>query len=128
MSISIEISYGELIDKISILEIKSARITDPEKLKNIETELDLLAKTWRQADCDHAAITTEQRLLKSTNEELWEIEDAIRLKEAAAEFDAEFISLARSVYRINDRRADHKRAINERLGSHLIEEKSYQRY
>lgn len=126
--ISIPVSYGELIDKITILEIKAERIADAAKLKNIRHELDLLVQVWT-ADA-HSAIdlSAERARLKAVNQALWDIEDRIRLKEKARAFDAEFVELARSVYVRNDERAAIKRAINERLGSSLIEEKSYQDY
>ncbi len=126
--ISIPISYGELIDKITILEIKSAQMSDPSKLVNVRVELDLLNKTWASDDASHTDIADARARLKSVNEDLWEIEDRIRLKEKAQAFDIEFIELARSVYFRNDERAKIKREINLALGSRLVEEKSYQDY
>jgi hypothetical protein len=126
--ISIPISYGELLDKITILEIKSERIGDAAKLANVRTELDLLAETWSANPASKRDIAVERDALKRVNEALWDIEDRIRLKEKARAFDAEFIELARSVYIRNDERAQVKRAINEKLGSTLVEEKSYQDY
>jgi hypothetical protein len=126
--ISVPISYGELIDKITILEIKSERIRDAAKLANVRTELDLLAKTWSANPASHGDIAVERDALKRVNEALWDIEDRIRLKEKAKAFDAEFVELARSVYIRNDERAHVKRAINEKLGSTHVEEKSYQDY
>jgi hypothetical protein len=126
--ISVPISYGELIDKLTILEIKSERIGDVAKLANVRTELDLLSKTWSANAVSGRDIMVERDVLKRVNEALWDIEDRIRLKEKAKAFDAEFIELARSVYIRNDERAAVKRAINEKLGSTLVEEKSYQDY
>ena len=127
-TISVPVSYGELIDKITILEIKSARIGDAAKRANVRTELDLLNTTWAAAAASHTDIGAERAQLRAVNEALWDIEDRIRVKEKAKAFDAEFIELARSVYVRNDERAAVKRAINEKLGSTLVEEKSYQDY
>ena len=128
MSIQIPVSYGELIDKITILEIKFVRINDPAKRANVERELAELTDVWRNAGVPPERIEQARQRLKATNERLWDIEDAIREKEAAKAFDAEFTELARSVYLTNDERAALKRDINERLGSTLVEEKSYQPY
>ena len=127
-TISVPVSYGELIDKITILEIKAERIGDAAKRANVRTELDLLNTTWAAAAASHTDIGTERAQLRAVNEALWDIEDRIRVKEKAKAFDAEFIELARSVYVRNDERAAVKRAINEKLGSTLVEEKSYQDY
>lgn len=126
--LSTPISIGELIDKITILEIKSAQIRDAAKLANVRTELDLLNATWAANPASKTDIAVERAQLKAVNEALWDIEDRIRLKEKAQAFDAEFIELARSVYFRNDERAAVKKAINLKLGSKLIEEKSYQDY
>jgi len=123
--ISVPVSFGELIDKISILVIKSERISDAAKLANVRTELNALQQAWDAhpaAKIDIAALCTE---LKAVNEKLWDIEDAIRLKDKAQAFDDEFIELARSVYLNNDERARLKKQINLALGSGYIEEKSY---
>ncbi len=128
MSVQIAVSYGELIDKITILEIKFTRITDVAKHANIERELAVLNDAWLQVGAIPEAVAGMRAELKSINESLWEIEDQIRQQEADKSFDQGFISLARSVYRMNDARAVVKRSINDRLGSALIEEKSYQRY
>jgi hypothetical protein len=119
------VSWGELLDKITILQIKAERLTDAAKRANVVTELTLLSEIAGKALGDVAALVAE---LKKINEALWEIEDQIRDKEAAAAFDAEFIALARSVYVTNDRRAEVKRDINRALNSTLIEEKSYKPY
>ncbi|MGH8040513.1 MAG: DUF6165 family protein [Rudaea sp.] len=126
--ISVPVSFGELIDKITILEIKSARMRDAAKLANVRDELDLLNVTWAQNPASQTDIAAERAQLKAVNEALWEIEDQIRVKEKAQEFDAQFIELARSVYVRNDERAAVKREINRKLGSRLVEEKSYQDY
>lgn len=128
MNISVEVSTGEFLDKITILEIKSERIQDPAKLTNIHKELEILQKTWADSPASQTDISALLAELKSINESLWEIEDRIRIKESAAAFDNEFIELARSVYIINDKRADVKRQLNQALGSNLMEEKSYADY
>ena len=123
--IKIPTSIGELIDKITILEIKLERIDDPNKLINIENELDAL----ESIHIPHlGGFDDLMRDLKIVNEKLWVIEDAIRRKESKKEFDKEFIDLARSVYLTNDERSKIKRKINELTGSSLIEEKSYDEY
>lgn len=122
------VSYGELIDKITILEIKSRQITDPAKLANVRNELDLLNATWANDAASQTDISRERADLLKVNETLWDIEDRIRLKEKAQAFDQEFIELARAVYFRNDERAAFKREINLKLGSQLVEEKSYQDY
>ncbi len=124
-SISIPISVGELIDKLTILEIKHERIRDPAKRSNVERELRTLTEIWHASACGEVSVEPERQRLKAVNAELWDIEDRIRGKEAREEFDEEFIRLARSIYRLNDRRAGIKRALNAALGSELIEEKSY---
>ncbi|MGN2247390.1 DUF6165 family protein [Frateuria sp. GZRR35] len=126
--IQVPVSYGELIDKITILEIKARQITDPAKLANVRNELDLLNVTWANDTASQTDIADERARLLAVNEDLWDIEDRIRLKEKAQAFDAEFIELARSVYFRNDVRAAVKREINLKLGSQLVEEKSYQDY
>jgi hypothetical protein len=126
--IHVPISPGELIDKITILEIKSASITDPAKLANVRTELTLLQETWRNSAFASADIATEWTALRGINKKLWDIEDDIRDKERARTFDQEFIELARAVYVTNDERAAVKRTINTKLGSRIVEEKSYAKY
>lgn len=128
MNLSVPVSPGEFLDKISILEIKSERMTDPDKLKNVRNELSLLQRVWAGSSYAQADIAQEYAQLRSVNEQLWDIEDRIRLKEAAKTFDQDFIELARAVYVLNDRRAASKRRLNEALGSDLIEEKSYADY
>ena len=126
--ISVPVSFGELIDKITILEIKSARISDAGKLVNVHAELGLLNATWASDAASKTDVADVRARLKAVNEELWDIEDRIRMKETSHEFDGEFIELARSVYFRNDVRAKIKREINEKLGSQLVEEKSYKDY
>ena len=126
--ILIPVSVGELIDKITILEIKSQRIEDPIKLANVQKELDLLNKTWAENRPVTPDIETQKEILKKINENLWEIEDEIRLLEAEKDFGDRFVELARAVYVTNDRRAEIKKTIDEALGSELTEEKSYANY
>lgn len=122
------VSWGELVDKITILEIKSARLIDANALSNVRNELELLTPLISRALTSCSVLFTEKARLHSINEFLWEIEDRIRAKEATGCFDTEFIELARSVYKTNDERAMVKRRINELLASQLIEEKSYTLY
>jgi hypothetical protein len=126
--ILVPISPGELLDKITILRIKSARMSDAAKLANVRLELSLLEKTWREAVGAGADVSAEEQALQAVNERLWVIEDDIREKERAQAFDARFIELARSVYIENDERAAIKKRINGKLGSRIVEEKSYQPY
>jgi len=125
-AIPIAIGPGELIDKITILEIKSARITDPIKLENVRAELQALNSArdrFIRPSTEIARLTGD---LSQTNQALWEVEDEIRQCESRGEFGPRFIELARSVYNMNDQRAALKKQINLALGSELIEEKSYQ--
>ncbi len=128
MSIKIELSIGELLDKISILQIKAERIDDPSKVKNINKELDVLMSLWNDSPYSGTNLSSEINELKNINEALWDIEDKIRDKERNQVFDKDFIELARSVYFTNDKRAEIKRIINGKTGSELIEEKSYSDY
>ena len=128
MNITAEISFGELLDKITILEIKSEKIQDKEKLNNIKKELEILSSTWQSANVSAEGISVLRTQLKVVNEKLWGIEDNIRIKESKGLFDSEFIELARSVYIVNDERALLKKQVNELLGSNLTEEKSYADY
>ena len=126
--ILVPVSLGELIDKITILEIKAERIADPAKLANVRLELEQLEKV-SVLDEDLLRDIDELRVkLKAVNVGLWEIEDRIRIKESLGEFDQEFIELARSVYFRNDERAAFKRSINVQQGYDLVEEKSYADY
>ena len=126
--ILVPVSFGELLDKITILQIKSERISDAGKLANVRKELAALEATWSThpaADMDIRALHAE---LKAVNEQLWDIEDDIRLKDKAQTFDEGFVELARSVYFRNDERARIKKAINLALGSGYVDEKSYADY
>jgi len=127
-NIQVPVSPGEVLDKITILEIKSERMTDPAKLANVRVELSLLQETWKQSVAEDPVITDLHQQLKQINEALWEIEDDIRDKERARAFDQEFIELARRVYFTNDRRSRVKKELNLHLGSMIVEEKSYQDY
>ena len=126
--IHVPVSPGEVLDKITILEIKSERMDDPDKVANVKRELELLMASWQQHVDENETVTRIHGELKAINEELWEIEDDIRDKERAKEFDSDFIELARSVYFTNDRRSEVKKKLNLHLGSQIIEEKSYQDY
>lgn len=128
MTIKVELSYGEMLDKITILQIKSERMTDATKVANVTKELNLLNELWKADEKSSIDITEEIAGLKKINEALWVIEDDIRDKERAKEFDERFIELARAVYVTNDQRADIKKIINIKLGSDLVEEKSYADY
>ena len=127
-NIQVPVSPGEVLDKITILEIKSERMNDPEKVANVKVELALLRKTWAESVSEDGVISDLHAQLKEINEALWEIEDDIRDKERAREFDERFIELARSVYFTNDRRSKIKKDLNLHLGSEIVEEKSYQDY
>lgn len=122
------IAPGELIDKITILRIKSERIEDEAKLKNVRTELGILNDTLAKDVPASDELTRLDGALQSVNEELWEIEDDIRDCERAGDFGPEFIRLARAVYVTNDKRAALKKEINLLLGSNIVEEKSYAAY
>jgi hypothetical protein len=126
--IRVPISPGELLDKITILRIKAQRMSDPAKLANVRAELAALETTWGDSAYARIDIQAEIDALLGVNQRLWVIEDDIRDKERAQAFDAQFVSLARAVYIENDERAAIKRRINTRLGSTLIEEKSYRHY
>jgi hypothetical protein len=126
--IRIPISPGELLDKITILQIKSERIDDPAKVANVRTELDMLLQVWAESVTDDAEIRSLSAELKSVNEALWVIEDAIRDEERNRRFSERFIELARAVYVTNDERANAKKKVNLHLNSSIVEEKSYQDY
>ena len=125
--LSVPVSPGELLDKISILEIKAERIDDRKKLENVRHELNVLCEV-RHALAPSAALSALTAELKSVNESLWDVEDALRDCERRLKFGPRFVELARSVYRHNDRRSVLKRQINELLGSRLVEEKAYAPY
>jgi len=124
----IPVSWGELIDKITILEIKSCRIVSTQAVANVRLELALLNERASAALRQKADVAALKAQLTEVNEALWDIEDKIRDKEAASDFGAEFIELARAVYKTHDRRAAIKREINKALQSKLVEEKSYSDY
>jgi len=126
--IKVPVSPGELLDKITILRIKSRRMSDPDKLRNVRLELEALQDTWTRSAYAAADMEADVNALMTVNERLWVIEDDIRDKERAQSFDAEFIRLARAVYVENDERAAIKRRINLKLGSAIVEEKSYSAY
>ena len=128
MSMHVPISVGELLDKLTILRIKSERIRDPDKLANVLRELEALEATWTGSPFSEHDLSAELEQLRRVNETLWDIEDQIRLKESRLEFDQEFIELARSVYLTNDERAAVTREINVKVGSDLVGEKSYTEY
>ena len=122
------VSFGELLDKIAILQIKAERMKDPEKVANVRKELDALSTTWLGHPAAQQQIPELRADLKAVNERLWDIEDDIRACEQRQSFDQEFIRLARAVYFENDERARIKKQINLALGSAYVEEKSYQDY
>ena len=122
----IEVSVGEVVDRVSILRIKLENMKDPAKVENIRTEYDLLLRALEQAGISRES--EDFRDLKAVNERLWKIEDRIRRKDRAGEFDEEFIELARSVYQENDRRFEIKTRINRKTGSRIVEEKEYVDY
>ena len=124
----VPISWGELIDKITILEIKEVKITSNNALDNIRKELGFLSDIVSNSKGVYDAISLLKNELKEVNLNLWLVEDEIREKEYSQEFDEEFIRLARSVYRLNDDRANLKKKINETLFSELKEEKSYKNF
>lgn len=128
MLIHVPVSWGELLDKITILEIKAERIADPAKTANVAKELAALRATRDEAGVDLTPISAVIGALREVNEALWRIEDDIRDCERQGDFGARFVALARDVYRTNDKRAALKRQVNEALGSDLVEEKSYAAY
>lgn len=126
--VMIPVSWGELFDKLTILEIKKERISDKPKLKNISRELDELLAVSNAHELPGQPLTDLVAELRSINETLWDIEDDIRTCERREDFSSSFIELARSVYKTNDKRAELKLRINRLLGSELVEEKSYEAY
>lgn len=129
------VSPGELLDKLTILDIKLARITDPGQLANVKLEHQALSERWQQflssgqaPAFDQDQLQALQQKLSTINQALWDVEDDLRECERQQRFDDRFIELARSVYRHNDQRADVKKQINQLLGSALVEEKSYAKY
>jgi hypothetical protein len=128
MTLRVPVSPGELIDKLTILEIKLERMSDPAKKANVAKEFDVLSEELAKSVRQSSELTQLHSALKQVNETLWVVEDDIRDCERAQDFGPKFIELARSVYRINDRRAEIKKEINLLLNSDLIEEKSYAAY
>ena len=128
MTLRVPVSPGELIDKLTILEIKLERMSDPAKKANVAKEFDVLSEELAKSVRQSSELTQLHSALKQVNETLWVVEDDIRDCERAQDFGHKFIELARSVYRINDRRAELKKEINLLLNSDLIEEKSYAAY
>ena len=126
--ILVPVSPGELLDKITILRIKSERMSDAAKLANVRHELGLLERSWRAAVPAGVDLGAEERALAAVNAKLWDVEDRLREREDERRFDADFIELARAVYINNDERAAIKKRINVAVGSLLVEEKSYRRY
>ena len=126
--IKVEISYGELFDKISILEIKKSKLNNPEEIVKVKYELDLLLQELNNSKLNSFIISSLTKNLKEINLKLWNIEDKIREKERDKKFDEEFIKLARNVYITNDKRAKIKSEINHRLNSKVFEIKSYKKY
>jgi hypothetical protein len=126
--IQVPISPGELLDKVTILRIKSQRMSDPAKLQNVRLELAALEDTWRASSYSKTDVSADIEALQRVNERLWTIEDDIRDKERTQDFGADFVRLARAVYFENDERAAIKRRINLNLGSSIVEEKSYAEY
>jgi len=123
----IEVSIGEIVDKYTILTIKSSKIQDPVKLENVKKELTYLIDVLKKED----PLMTDYALTKALleiNKELWKVEDDLRDLERAKDFGKEFVTLARNVYKLNDKRADIKKQINMKFGSDFVEEKSYQPY
>jgi arginine deiminase len=128
MTILIQVSPGELIDKMTILEVKLDRMSDPAKLANVRREHDMIMQTFRENVADTTALAKLIAELKAANLALWTIEDDIRDHERKGDFGDSFVALARSIYRINDERAAIKRRINVLLDSAIVEEKSYSNY
>jgi hypothetical protein len=126
--ILVPVSPGEMLDKITILRIKAARMSDATKVANVKHELALLEKTWKDSGAAAIDLGPEEANLTRVNEALWVIEDEIRDEERARRFGEKFIELARAVYVTNDERAAIKKRINVLMGSNIVEEKSYKSY
>ena len=125
---SVPVSWGELIDKITILEIKAEQLSSESSRANVRRELERLSSIWTPVQKDHPEIMPHKAALKRVNQTMWQIEDDIREKEAEKNFDADFIALARAIYRTNDERARIKQEINVLLKSEITEEKQYSAY
>jgi len=128
VTLNVHVSVGEFLDKMTILEIKSERIKNQDKLLNVNRELGMLRDIWAASPLSAVDTGDLVARLKAVNERLWDIEDDIRRQERAGTFEEEFIRLARSVYQENDERAAIKYELNNRLGSDLVEEKEYPGY
>ncbi len=126
--IEVPLAPGELVDKITILEIKSERIDNPDKLENVRRELDFLRSVHERHEVGTPETVRLGKSLKSVNEAIWELEDQIRDYERSNDFGEGFVEVARKIYRTNDQRAALKRDINIHLGSEIVEEKSYAAY
>lgn len=124
----VEMSLGDVVDRVTILLIKAERFTDPAKLANVGNELEALRSAWAEEGQPPMEGLADWTALRAVNEQLWDVEDRLREHERRRDFGADFVALARSVYHLNDRRAARKRAINTALGSRLVEEKSYADY
>lgn len=124
----VEISPGELLDKLTILQLKSEKIDVVEKLNNVLNERNILQETWVKSPFASFNVESQIKELYDINSVIWNLEDLLRDKERTKQFDDEFITAARSVYVSNDKRAKIKKEINEILGSNVIEEKSYTDY
>jgi hypothetical protein len=127
-TVLVPVSPGELLDKVTILTIKSKRMSDPAQLANVRLELAALRACWEKSSWATVDVSGQEQALLRVNQALWDIEDRIRDKERVKEFDDEFIELARAVYLENDKRAQIKRRLNLDLGSSIAEEKSYSKY
>ncbi len=127
-NIHVPVSPGEVLDKITILEIKSDRMSDPDQLVNVRRELELLRAAWSGSVPADDTVDRLHAELREVNEALWDIEDEIRDRERNRDFGERFVALARSVYVTNDRRARLKKELNLHLGSQIVEEKSYREY
>lgn len=126
--IAVEVGVGELLDKITILRIKTNRMSDATQLEHVRHELKILEQTWSNSACEHESIADLVTKLQEVNIRLWDIEDEIRDCEAKKDFNQRFIDLARAVYITNDERARLKKSINNVCGSAIVEEKSYTDY
>ena len=124
-TVQVPVSIGELVDKITILEIKAERIDDAAKRGNVRIELQGLLAIWNEIEARHPEVAELRARLRTVNEAMWDVQDALRAKEAAQDFGAEFIALARAVGRTNGERVGLKNAINRLAGSLFIEEKEY---
>lgn len=124
----VQLPLGDVVDKVTILRLKHAHMTDAAKQANVSRELEVLRAAWAAEGLQPMPTLSAWEGLCEVNAKLWQVEDDLRMHEARRDFGAQFVALARSVYKLNDQRAALKRAINEALGSELIEEKSYQDY